>query len=320
MGFQYGFGSGLLFGTRTDITGTTPRQFGTLQDISVDFDGEIKELFGQFQFPVDVARGKTKITGKAKFAQISANVYNDLFFGQSTQAGESLLVYNESDTPASTPVSLNTSASSTSGATTLTFAATTGVANGDVVTGTGVAANTTVVSFTSTVVTITPALTGSVTSGEAITFTPPPTVTVANATGYSQDEGVVYAASGNPLKAMTTSSGLTVGQYYVNPATGMYSFSVADSGVAMYISYLYTPIGTVGTTILGANLLMGTTPRFSIQFSMTYNAKQINLNLLQCVSSKLMLPTKLDDYVLNELDFSAFANSAGNVFTLSTVG
>jgi hypothetical protein len=72
---QLSFGSGALWGERTDVTGSGigPRQFGVLQDIQIDFDWTDKELYGQLQFPVAIARGQGKISGKAKFAQIIGN-------------------------------------------------------------------------------------------------------------------------------------------------------------------------------------------------------------------------------------------------------
>ena len=80
---QLNFGSGALWGERTDLTGSGigPRQFGVLQDIQIDFDWTEKELYGQLQFPVAIARGQGKISGKAKFAQILGLLYSDIFFG-----------------------------------------------------------------------------------------------------------------------------------------------------------------------------------------------------------------------------------------------
>src|SRR5436305_496406 len=65
---QLAFGAGALWGNRTDVTGggIGPDQFGILQDVQIDFDWTTKELWGQFQFPVDIARGQGKISGKAK--------------------------------------------------------------------------------------------------------------------------------------------------------------------------------------------------------------------------------------------------------------
>jgi hypothetical protein len=55
---QLSFGSGALWGERTDLTGSGvgPRQFGVLQDIQIDFDWTDKELYGQLQFPVAVVQ------------------------------------------------------------------------------------------------------------------------------------------------------------------------------------------------------------------------------------------------------------------------
>src|SRR6202008_359769 len=80
---QMSFGSGAVWGERTDVTGSGigPRQFGVLQDIQIDFDWSHKELYGQLQFSVAIARGQGKITGKAKFAQILGLLYSDIFFG-----------------------------------------------------------------------------------------------------------------------------------------------------------------------------------------------------------------------------------------------
>jgi hypothetical protein len=88
---QLSFGSGAVWGERTDVSGSGigPRQFGVLQDIQIDFSWSDKELYGQLQFPVAIARGQAKITGKAKFAQILGLLYSDIFFGVTQQPGSS---------------------------------------------------------------------------------------------------------------------------------------------------------------------------------------------------------------------------------------
>lgn len=102
---QYGFGSGTLWGTPlTNASGNaiampTPILFGTLQDVSIDISGDTKQLFGQNQFPVAVGRGKAKIQGKSKFAQINGRILNDLFFGQTTTAGMFSDVYDTTGAP-----------------------------------------------------------------------------------------------------------------------------------------------------------------------------------------------------------------------------
>jgi hypothetical protein len=100
---QYIFGSGTLFGTRTDLAAQTPIQFGALQNISLDFSYETKELYGAYQFPLAVARGKGKITGKASTGQVDANAFNSLFFGQTMTIGQTVIALNESGTIPGTP-------------------------------------------------------------------------------------------------------------------------------------------------------------------------------------------------------------------------
>jgi hypothetical protein len=81
------FGVGYLFGRRTDVANSTPYQFAVLQDFDLSIDRTLKELMGQFQYPVDVAVGPGKITGKAKQADFNAVMFNDLFLGQTLATG-----------------------------------------------------------------------------------------------------------------------------------------------------------------------------------------------------------------------------------------
>lgn len=75
------FGIGALWGTRTDVPNIGPDQFAVLQDNTVEFQFEVKELYSQLGYPIDIARGKGKITGKAKVARVFGALYGDIFFG-----------------------------------------------------------------------------------------------------------------------------------------------------------------------------------------------------------------------------------------------
>lgn len=85
---QYVFGTGQLFAL--PVGGGAPLRFGALQDVSVDFNGDIKSLYGQYQYPLDVARGKTKIDWKAMTGNIDAAAFNQVFFGQTVTTGNQL--------------------------------------------------------------------------------------------------------------------------------------------------------------------------------------------------------------------------------------
>src|ERR1700746_1030941 len=176
---QLSFGSGAIWGERTDATGSGigPRQFGVLQEIQIDFDWSDKELYGQRQFPIAIARGQGKITGKAKFAQILGLLYSDIFFGLTPATGQFAVAQLEAATvPATTPY----------------------------------------------------------------------TVIPANAANYNADLGVVYAATGKRFNRVTTPA--AAGQYSVNFATGVYTFSSADASAAVLISYTYN-IATSGNRL-----------------------------------------------------------------------
>ncbi len=104
---MFQFGSGTLWGYPVGgnlAANPTPIKFGTLQDVSVEISGSLKELYGQNQYAEAVARGKCKIAGKAKFAQIVGKHVNDLFFGQTMTSGQKLTSLDEAQSvPASSP-------------------------------------------------------------------------------------------------------------------------------------------------------------------------------------------------------------------------
>ena len=97
---QHIFGAGNMYVTQLQdaygaaIANPTPYPLLTFQDGSIDASGDVKELYGQTQAPVAVARGKVKYTCKVKTARVIANVWNSLFFGQTMTAG---LIANYTD-------------------------------------------------------------------------------------------------------------------------------------------------------------------------------------------------------------------------------
>lgn len=242
----YSFGSGTLWGTRTDTANATPVKFGALQNITVEFSATNKQLYGQYQFPLAVARGQGKMTGKAKLGQIQGRLFSDLYFGGTLQTGQ-----------------------------------------------------------------VTTA------NGEAVTAAA--SVSVANAASFVADLGVVNAATGLPLTKVA--SGPATGQYSVSTA-GVYAFNAADvtAGLSLLISYTYGVAGSGQKLVMG-NALLGVQPVFQVALETTYNGpsglKKAVLTLNACVSSKLSLALKNDDFTVPELDFDAFADAAGNLFTWS---
>lgn len=240
---QFTFGSGALWGISTAAGVQTPIKFGTLQDVSIETSFSQKELYGGSQFPVAIARGTGKITGKAKFAQINGAIFNSLFFGANMVDGSVKTANAESGTIGNSPY----------------------------------------------------------------------TVTVTNSATWVTDLGVMFADTGIPLQRVASAP--ATGQYSVS--AGVYTFAAADTGKGVYISYTYTS-ASAGKKIEVTNQPLGTSPFFAAYFTATYNGKATNIQLPRCMSSKLSLATKLEDFMVPEFDFAAFADDSGKVMTIST--
>ena len=226
------FGIGALWGSRNDITGVGPDQFAVLQDNSIDFTFEIKELYSQLGYPIDIARAKGKVQGKAKVARVFANLYADIFFGETAIAGEDNVSENELHTLATT------------------------------------------------------------------------SLTVTNSTSFVADLGVYYNAPGNDRFQFVTGVPSAVGNYTTG-TNGVYTFFSGDIGASVSVSYVFTDVN--GKTITINNHFMGYTPSFVGTFYQQRNTQgatgQLTLRLNECVSSHLTIPSRIDDYAIQDFDF-----------------
>jgi hypothetical protein len=251
---QVGFGSGSLWGAVGQFAdGSIPAtptivKVGTLQEWSLDVHWDIRQLYGGFDSPVAIGRGKARYPLKFKFAQINANVLNALVFGVPGQpsAGETLMAEDEPHTiPASSP--------------------------------------------------------------HEIAVTPPDSGT------FAADWGVRYASSGLTLARVAGAP--SSGQYSVN--AGVYSFAASDVNAAILISYEYTVPG--GYTVQVSRQLLGSLPTFKFFGKVMFAGRQMTVKMNQVVASKLSMQTKLDDFMIPEIDAEAFADASGVVMHLSMV-
>lgn len=106
-----GFGSGLLFALPSggnQPTNPSPVQIGVMQNVKVAFSGDIKELKGQLQYPVDTAVGNKSIKGSFSFAQMTLQTWNNIFFGEAatTTGGRVLSFQQPGAVPAASPYTL----------------------------------------------------------------------------------------------------------------------------------------------------------------------------------------------------------------------
>ena len=327
---MYQFGAGSLYSIPSAVGGT-PIKFGAIQDVSIDFSFNTKELHGTYQFPLAVARGTGKVTGKCKAATINGLAFNNLFFGQTLLPGETTMAVDEAHSiPGSSSYVVDANNASafvddngvvdmTTGLqmTRVTVLSALGqytVTSGGVYTFySGDAGKAITINYTystSTLTTITDE------SHVLTALTPPYQVPAAHASLFVLDSGVKI----NSVAAQRIYAGSpTAGQYYVSPQ-GVYTFSLADvtSDYTALISYKYAAGAGTGKNLVISNQLLGTTPVFQATFTTTFLGKQVTFVFPNCVGSKLAFATKLEDYVIPEYDFSVFANAGGQICTIST--
>lgn len=152
------------------------------------------------------------------------------------------------------------------------------------------------------------------TVGALIPETSPYTITVTppNSGTWSEDLGV-RDANGLPMTRVASSP--AAGQYSV--AAGVYTFASADKGNTVFINYQYTATSTSARKGTVQNVLMGYAPAFRVDLYTPFQGKSMIWTLPNAISTKLSIATKLDDFTMPEMDFEAFADSAGNVLTYS---
>jgi hypothetical protein len=98
------FGSGVLIGTQLNVANPTPINFGLVQKVSVDTSVSVKELYGQYAFPVAVGSGTRKVQCKASLARFSAQALGRLWYNQIPSLGSKVVAFAEAHpVPATSP-------------------------------------------------------------------------------------------------------------------------------------------------------------------------------------------------------------------------
>ncbi len=162
------------------------------------------------------------------------------------------------------------------------------------------------------------------------TFTTSTTVqslSVSTAT-FDADLGVRYAATGLPLRRVSTGSEGSSGKYSVGSTQpGVYAFGTVDSGAgaaaggtALLITYTSVGLGSnLGESLILQNQLIGSTPTFQLDYYTNLNqpgSTPFAIRLFQCVGEKHAMSFKLEDFMMPEFDFGFFANSSNQVFQM----
>lgn len=150
----------------------------------------------------------------------------------------------------------------------------------------------------------------------------PFTITAANGATFVKDLGVYDVTTGRMLTRVASAP--ATGQYSVS-GVGVYTYAAADTGHIVQASYTYTTAAAagVGSTIVVNNAALGNAPaqtQLILPVSRATNGKQLvkTYNSVVCTSMKQAF--KNDDFMLTDLSFTAFADSAGQVLSYSMNG
>lgn len=85
-----------------------------LQEVTIDFKGDLKKLWAQEQLPIAAARGKVDVSGKAKIVDYTPDPINQLFFADTIQTGMTINIDREQDpVPSNTPFTVTVAQAAT---------------------------------------------------------------------------------------------------------------------------------------------------------------------------------------------------------------
>lgn len=81
-----------------------------LQEVTIEFKGDLKKLWTQEQLPIATARGKVEVSGKAKIVNYDPDPINQLFWAQTIAAGMEVVIDREIHSVGGTTVTVTNAA------------------------------------------------------------------------------------------------------------------------------------------------------------------------------------------------------------------
>src|ERR1043166_7266972 len=286
------------------ITNPTPQKFGTMQDFTLNVEFTLKELTSRFQLPIAAARSAAKLSWTAKFAQINTGLYHSVFFGNTGQptAGAFTAADTEAKTIPATPFGVATTNATT-------FIRDDGVrfsSNGNPLiaavanptTGQYVAAPTGAPDWKANTAYIAGDFVQPLT-GNAGSF-----VYMATTTATSGGSAPTWTQTVGAAIAVGPPNWLSIG------LKGNYLFAAADTGLGVWIDYIYQP--TFGYRTTFTSQLLGNAPTFLVIARGVFLGAPMTIRLDNNVSNKLTFARKNDDWLIPEMSGEAFVGGQGS--------
>lgn len=145
-----------------------------------------------------------------------------------------------------------------------------------------------------------------------VSGTSPYTVTAApsNSGTFVADLGLINPSTGKLLNRVTSSP--AAGEYSVTSG-GVYTFNVADLGKTFIGGWEYSASSASGKVFNITNDVMGPTPSFSMYLKQSFDGETLVMKLNKCVSGKMNLPAKSEDFTVYDFEAEAFDDGTGNI-------
>jgi hypothetical protein len=131
---------------------------------------------------------------------------------------------------------------------------------------------------------------------------------------WGTDLGVVYAATGQPLKY--NSGALATTGEYKNTA-GVYTLGTGDATASVVVSHTYTV--TAGETISGTNTAMGLATTFGARVFNSFTdasgtVRRMGFYFPAVIAPKLSISMKNEDFTSQDIELEAMQDVAGNTY------
>lgn len=131
---------------------------------------------------------------------------------------------------------------------------------------------------------------------------------VATHAGQFIDDLGVLSFGGTVLDRV---AGTPVGYEYACDDAGTYTFAAGFDGLQVQISYTYR--SGEGNSLDLDGIEMGTMAQFTAVLNEKFQGKEMTIILGLCLSSKLQLAPKFEEFAMQNFDFEAYADASGLV-------